>query len=87
MAHYLAELYSPKPAWLALDQTSRRQFFKAIGAGMGALSALGGGSDLPGRDRCRDPACAVAVVLPNLARNRRGSHERLGLGHRRFRMA
>lgn len=41
MAQYLAEIYSPKPAWLALDQTSRQQFFEAIGAGMGALSALG----------------------------------------------
>ncbi|PST17363.1 hypothetical protein C7U60_20005 [Mesorhizobium plurifarium] len=41
MAHYLAELYSPKPLWLALDQAARRQFFEAIGSGMGALSALG----------------------------------------------
>ncbi len=41
MAHYLAELYSPKPAWLALDQSGRRQFLEAIGSGMGALSALG----------------------------------------------
>jgi hypothetical protein len=41
MTHYLAELYSPKPAWLALDQNGRQQFFDAIGAGMGALSALG----------------------------------------------
>ena len=41
MAHYLAELYSPKPAWLALDQTRRQQFFQSIGAGMAALAALG----------------------------------------------
>jgi len=41
MAHYLAELYSPKPAWLTLDQNGRRQFFEAIGSGMAALSALG----------------------------------------------
>ena len=41
MTHYLAELYSPKPAWLALDRNGRRQFFEAIGSGMGALSALG----------------------------------------------
>jgi len=41
MAHYLAELYSPKPAWLALDQAGRHRFFEAIGSGMGALSALG----------------------------------------------
>lgn len=41
MAHYLAELYSPKPAWLALGPDGRRGFFETIGAGMGALSALG----------------------------------------------
>ncbi|NPD16508.1 hypothetical protein HOY34_15050 [Xinfangfangia sp. D13-10-4-6] len=41
MAHYLAELYSPKPAWLALDQNGRRRFFETVGAGMGALTALG----------------------------------------------
>lgn len=41
MAHYLAELYSPKPAWLALEQTRRQQFFQNIGAGMAALASLG----------------------------------------------
>lgn len=41
MAHYLAELYSPKPAWLALDQDGRQQFFDGIGSGMAGLSALG----------------------------------------------
>ena len=41
MAHYLAELYTPKPAWLALTETERQQFFAAIGAAMPALSALG----------------------------------------------
>ena len=41
MTHYLAELYSPKPAWLALDRRGRQQFFEAIGSGMGALSAIG----------------------------------------------
>lgn len=41
MTHYLAELYSPKPAWLALDHAARAQFFEVIGAGMQALSALG----------------------------------------------
>ena len=41
MTHYLAELYSPKPAWLALDQDGRLAFFQAINAGMGALSGLG----------------------------------------------
>lgn len=41
MTHYLAELYSPKPAWLALNEAARLQFFEAIGAGMQALAALG----------------------------------------------
>ncbi|AVY94983.1 DUF6616 family protein [Microvirgula aerodenitrificans] len=41
MAHYLAELYSPKPAWLALDPAGRQRFFDGVGAGMGALMALG----------------------------------------------
>ncbi len=41
MAHYLAELYSPKPAWLALDQDGRRRFFETVGSGMATLSALG----------------------------------------------
>lgn len=41
MTHYLAELYTPKSAWLALTGTERQQFFAAIGAAMPALSALG----------------------------------------------
>ena len=41
MAHYLAELYTPKPAWLALSADTRRQFFATIGAGMSELSSLG----------------------------------------------
>lgn len=41
MTHYLAELYSPKPAWTALDPAEKQQFFAAIGAGMTALSELG----------------------------------------------
>ncbi|MFN3228808.1 MAG: DUF6616 family protein [Asticcacaulis sp.] len=41
MSHYLIELYSPKPAWLALNQSARQAFFDGIGAGMGQLSALG----------------------------------------------
>ncbi|WP_336801936.1 DUF6616 family protein [Kaistia sp. MMO-174] len=41
MTHYLAELYSPKPAWIALDPADKQQFFEAIGAGMAALSELG----------------------------------------------
>jgi hypothetical protein len=41
MAHYLTELYSAKPAWLALPAQERQQFFATIGAAMPALSALG----------------------------------------------
>lgn len=41
MAHYLAELYTPKPAWLDLTNDERQQFFAAISAAMPALSALG----------------------------------------------
>lgn len=41
MAHYLAELYSPKSAWLALDADQRTDFFAAIGEGMKALASLG----------------------------------------------
>ncbi len=41
MPHYLAELYSPKPTWLALDPTARHQFFEKVGAGMAALSSRG----------------------------------------------
>ena len=39
--HYLLELYSPKPAWLALDGAARQAYFDRIGAGMAALSGLG----------------------------------------------
>lgn len=41
MTYYLAELYSPKPAWLALDTAGRSQFFELVGAGMASLIALG----------------------------------------------
>lgn len=41
MSHYLAELYTPKPAWLALDPIDRNRFFEAVSAGMAELSALG----------------------------------------------
>lgn len=41
MVQYLVELYTPKPAWLALDQSSRQQFFATIGSGLTAISALG----------------------------------------------
>ncbi|MFE8585861.1 DUF6616 family protein [Sphingomonas sp. NCPPB 2930] len=40
MTHHLTELYSPKPAWLALDQLDRQRFFEKIGAGMAALSVI-----------------------------------------------
>ena len=39
--HYLAELYTPRPAWLALDPEERAAFFAAIGAGMASLAAHG----------------------------------------------
>lgn len=41
MTQYLAELYTPRPAWLALDHHRRVAFFEDIGAGMAQLSALG----------------------------------------------
>ena len=41
MPHYLAELYTPKPAWLGLSAEERQRFFAAIGSAMPALSSLG----------------------------------------------
>lgn len=41
MTHYLAELYTPKPAWLALAPEARQNFFAVIGSAMPQLSALG----------------------------------------------
>lgn len=41
MSLYLAELYSPKPAWLALDANQRAAFFALVGGGMEALAAMG----------------------------------------------
>ncbi|KAB0536898.1 hypothetical protein HNQ68_002994 [Pseudochrobactrum saccharolyticum] len=41
MTHYLAELYSPKAAWLTLSPEQRQAFFATIGSGMGGLSELG----------------------------------------------
>ncbi|MFQ2581203.1 DUF6616 family protein [Aeromonas caviae] len=35
MTHYLAELYTPTPAWLALSQTARQQFFGIYSPGRG----------------------------------------------------
>ncbi|MFK4825713.1 DUF6616 family protein [Paenochrobactrum sp. BZR 588] len=41
MAHYLAELYSPKQAWLNLSSEERLYFLNQVGAAMPALAALG----------------------------------------------
>lgn len=41
MAHYLVELYSPKPAWLALGPEERKGFFDTVGAAMPGLFGLG----------------------------------------------
>ncbi len=41
MTHYLAELYSPKASWLALDLKGRQAFFEKVGAGMGGLAEHG----------------------------------------------
>ncbi len=41
MPHYLIELYTPKPAWLALPAQQRQQFLEGIRSGMGGLSSLG----------------------------------------------
>ncbi len=41
MTHYLAELYSPKAAWLALSPEQRQDFFAMIGAGMSNLDKAG----------------------------------------------
>ncbi|MDP8251096.1 DUF6616 family protein [Pseudochrobactrum saccharolyticum] len=41
MTHYLAELYSPKAAWLALSPEQRQDFFASIGAGMSNMSEFG----------------------------------------------
>jgi hypothetical protein len=41
MTQYLAELYTPRPAWLALDHQRRVAFFEDIGTGMAQLLALG----------------------------------------------
>ena len=39
--HYLLELYSPTPAWLALDGAARQAYFATVGAGMAALAGRG----------------------------------------------
>ncbi len=41
MPHYLAELYSPKQAWLNLTAAERQQFLEKVGAAMPALASLG----------------------------------------------
>ena len=40
--HYLLELYSPKPVWLALDGAARQAYFASVGAGMAAMAAMPG---------------------------------------------
>ncbi len=41
MTQYLAELYSPKPDWLALSAEQRQTYFAQIAEGMPALIDLG----------------------------------------------
>ena len=41
MSHYLLELYTPKPAWRALDPEDRAAFFDGIAAGFEPLGQLG----------------------------------------------
>lgn len=41
MSHYLVELYSPNPAWLALPAAQRQQFLDAVASAMGGLAAMG----------------------------------------------
>ncbi|MGU3576774.1 DUF6616 family protein [Brucellaceae bacterium C25G] len=41
MPHYLAELYSPKQAWLDLSFDERQVFLNKVGSAMPALTGLG----------------------------------------------
>lgn len=41
MSHYLVELYSLNPAWLALPAAQRQQFLDAVASAMGGLAAMG----------------------------------------------
>ncbi len=41
MPLHLAELYTPKPAWLALPAEARSAYFDRVGAGMETLLAMG----------------------------------------------
>lgn len=41
MTYYLAELYNPKAAWIALPKEEKQAFFATISAGMGSLSEFG----------------------------------------------
>ncbi|AXT45415.1 MULTISPECIES: DUF6616 family protein [Chromobacterium] len=41
MAHYLVELYSPKPAWLALSFLHRTDFLDQVKTNIEALPGLG----------------------------------------------
>lgn len=41
MAYYLTELYTPKPAWQALNMQSRQKFLANVQQGMSALAGMG----------------------------------------------
>ncbi len=41
MSYFLAELYSPKPAWLALSAAQRNDYFASIGPAVAALCDSG----------------------------------------------
>lgn len=78
MSYYLAELYSPKPAWQALSHAHKQAFFDRIGAGMPPLIARGvepvafcatdGGKPHAGAEaffalwRCPDEAALDALI-------------------------
>ncbi|WP_018260968.1 DUF6616 family protein [Methylobacterium sp. WSM2598] len=78
MSHYLIELYTAKPAWLALSQDEREHFLSAIDSAMPLLSKAGvepmtfGRVDPSQRHpashgfyavwRCRDEAALEALV-------------------------
>ncbi len=58
--HYLLELYSPKPAWLALDGAARQAYFDTVGAGMAALSGTA-----PKRSPWAPSMAASCMPLPS----------------------
>lgn len=78
MPYYLAELYTPKPAWRALSAARKQELFERIGGGMPALLGLGveplafcaadGGKPHAGTERffalwrCPDEAALDALI-------------------------